>query len=279
MPAKKWTIERLNNESSYWRSCILLTAARLDLFELLGAGGKTPEVVANHLGGSPAGWEVFLKALSAMGLLRKRRQTYGSSAFALRHLNHSGALRLWPAYNGLRQWSELAAALTSGKRPGRQLPFASNRREAKELLESLDLDAQEIAPYLIARVPLKKSSRFLDVGGGLGAYSIAFCRRNPRLGATIVEHPNIAPLARRAVRRACMSRRIRVMGIDMVRRSLPRGFDVVLLSNILHGHGSSENKILLRKVRESLKPEGRLLLRDVFMHNDATAPWPELHPR
>jgi hypothetical protein len=62
------------------------------------------------------------------------------------------------------------------------------------------------------------------------------------------------------------------MGIDIARRSLPRGFDVVLLSNILHGHGSSENKILLRKVRESLKPEGRLLLRDVFMHNDATAP-------
>ncbi|HEU4344864.1 MAG TPA: methyltransferase [Candidatus Binatia bacterium] len=272
MPGKRWTVARLHSETCYWRSCILLTAARLDLFEFIGTRGKTPAAVAARFGGHAAGWEVFLNALCGMGLLRERRRTYRNSAFAARHLNHRAAVRLWPSYDGLRRWNGLAAALTSGKRPDRQIPFASNRRQAKRLLDSLDVDAREIAPYLLDKVPLKKSDRLLDVGGGLGGYSVAFCQRYPRLEATIVEHPKIVPLARRAIRAAGMTQRIRVVGVDILRQRLPRGFDVALLSNILHAHGDHENRSLLRKLHQSLRPDGRLILRDVFMRRDGTAP-------
>lgn len=272
MPRKRWTVERLHSDSCYWRSCILLTAARLDLFDFIGSRGKTAAALAAHFGGHKAGWEIFLNALCAMGLLRERRRTYSNSAFAARHLNHRAAVRLWPGYDGLRRWSNLAFALTSGSRPDRQIPFSSNRRQAKQLLDSLDLDARAIAPFLLARLPVKKSGLLLDVGGGLGAYSVAFCRRYPNLEATILEHPKIAPLARRAIREAGMAHRIRVVGVDIVRQPLPRGFDLVLLSNILHAHGEHENRSLLLKLHRSLRPQGRLLLRDVFMRGDGTAP-------
>jgi hypothetical protein len=156
MPRKRWTVARLHSETCYWRSCILLTAARLDLFDFIGTRGKTPAAIAARFGGHAAGWEVFLNALCGMGLLRARCRSYRNSAFAARHLNHRAAVRLWPSYEGLRQWNGLAAALTSGKRPDRQIPFASNRRQAKRLLDSLDVDAREIAPYLLKKVPLKK---------------------------------------------------------------------------------------------------------------------------
>lgn len=272
MPSKRWTVERLHSESSYWRSCILLTAARLDLFDFIGTRGKTPEAVAAHFGGNPAGWEIFLNALCGMGLLRERGKKYRNSAFAARHLNHRAAVRLWPSYDGLRTWSGLAPALISGKRPDRQIPFASNRRQAKQLLDSLDVDAREIAPYLLEKVPLKNSGLLLDVGGGLGAYSVAFCRRYPNLEATILEHPKIVPLARRAIREADMAQRIRVVGVDIVRQPLPRGFDIALLSNVLHAHGQDENRSLLVKLHQALRPQGRLIIRDVFMRGDESAP-------
>lgn len=272
MPLRRWTVEQLHGESCYWRSCILLTAARLDLFEFIGATGKTPRALAAHFGGNPAGWEIFLNALCGMGLLRERRKRYLNTAFAARHLNHRAAVRLWPNYDALRKWSGLASALTSGKRPELQIPFLSNSKQAKQLLDSLDLDAREIAPYLLKRVPLKKSGGLLDVGGGLGAYSVAFCRRYPNLEATVVEHPKVVPLARRAVREAGMAQRIRVLGVDIVRQPLPQGFDIVLLSNVLHAHGADENGSLLRKIHQSLRPQGRLILRDVLMRGDGTAP-------
>ena len=272
MPDKRWTVERLHSESCYWRSCILLTAARLDLFDFIGTRGKAPAALAAHFGGDRAGWEIFLKALCAMGLLRRRRQTYSNTAFAARHLDHRAAVRLWPDYDALRQWAGLASALLSGARPARQIPFASNRRQAQQLLSSLDLDAREIAPYLLDKVPLKEARTLLDVGGGFGAYSIAFCQRYSNLEATLLEHPKIVPLARRAVREAGMAERIRVVGVDIVRQPLPQGFDAVLLSNILHAHGEDENRSLLLKLHQSLRPQGRLLLRDVLLRGDGIAP-------
>ncbi len=272
MPAHKWTVEQLHGEACYWRACILLTAARLDLFDFIGAREKTPAGFAAHYGGDPAGWEIFLNALCAMGLLRRRRRAYRNSAFSAGHFGHDAAVRLWPGYDGLRRWSSLASALKSGKRPDRQIPFTTDRRQARQLLKSLDLDARAIAPYLLKKLPVQRSRNLLDVGGGLGAYAIAFCRGSPDRQATVVEHPKVAPLARRAIREADMAQQIRVVGADIERERLPRGFDVALLSNVLHAHGAGENQSLLRKLHRSLNPRGRLIVRDVFMRRDQTKP-------
>jgi predicted O-methyltransferase YrrM len=228
--------------------------------------------LTRHFGGTAAGWQIFLSALCGMGLLCRRRNNYRNSGFAARHLNHRASARLKPGYDAFARWAGLAHALTSGKRPGRQIPFASNQQEARQLLHSLDLDARKIAPYLLHKVPLKEPELLLDVGGGLGAYSIAFCQRYPKLEATLLEHPKIAPLARRAIREAGMAQRIRVVGLDIVRQPLPRGFDLALLSNVLHAHGEGENRSLLLKLHRALRPRGRLILRDVFMRDGGTAP-------
>jgi hypothetical protein len=37
MASQRWNLERLRSESSYWRSCVLITAAHLDLFGWIGA--------------------------------------------------------------------------------------------------------------------------------------------------------------------------------------------------------------------------------------------------
>jgi 3-hydroxy-5-methyl-1-naphthoate 3-O-methyltransferase len=271
MPAKKWNLQRLRSESSYWRSCILITAAHLDLFGWIGQRERSLKALAAHLGGSPAGWQIFLNALCAMGLMRRRGEKYANSPFASRYLSRGGATFLLPDYDAWDAWGGLASILSDGRRPMIQKPFFSDQRKAKRLLHSLDLDGREIAPYLIEKLPLARTETLLDVGGGLGAFSVAFCRRYPRLRATLVEHPRILPLARAAVREAGMANRVRVIGVDFFRHALPQGFDTVFVSNILHAHGIDENRSLLRKLYRCLNPRGHLIVRDVFMSRDRTA--------
>src|SRR5687768_7979399 len=225
MPAKQWNLKRLLSESSYWRSCLLLTAAHLELFDWLGKREKTPRALAAHLGGSEAGWEIFLDALCGLGLLRKRRERYANTPAAARYLSRGAGTFLLPGYDAWEAWGGLASALITGKRPAIQKPFCSDRRKSERLLKALDLHAQEIAPYLIKKLPLRRCRTILDVGGGLGTYAIAFCRFYPRLRATLIEHPAIFPLARRAVREAGLAKRVRVIGMDFSREALPRGFD------------------------------------------------------
>ena len=54
-PSKRWNLERLRSESSYWRSCILITAAHLDLFGWIGKQEKSPRALAAHFGGQCSG--------------------------------------------------------------------------------------------------------------------------------------------------------------------------------------------------------------------------------
>jgi cyclopropane fatty-acyl-phospholipid synthase-like methyltransferase len=147
-----------------------------------------------------------------------------------------------------------------------------DRAKAKRLLVGLDLHARQIAPYLIKKLPLSGCRTLLDVGGGLGSFAVAFCRRYPRLQATLVEHPNILPLARRAIKDSGMAKRVRVIGLDFSRSALPQGFDTVFVSNVLHAHGLAENCSLLSKLYRCLNPRGQFILRDVLMGRDRTNP-------
>jgi hypothetical protein len=272
MSDKKWSLERLRTESSYWRSCILITAAHLDLFAWIGKRQKRPTALAAHFGGRPEGWEIFLNALCAMGLLRKRRGKYANTSFSSRHLSRETATFLLPEHDAWKIWGGLASALITGKRPNTQNPFFSDQNKAERLLRALDLDGKEIAPDLIAKLPLSRSETLLDLGGGLGGFAIAFCLRYRRLQATVVEHPRTAPLARRAVREAGLLKRVRVIGMDFTRAALPQGFDTVFVSNVLHSHSVNENRSLILKIRNCLNTQGQLILRDVFMRRDRTAP-------
>ncbi|HEY7320273.1 MAG TPA: methyltransferase [Candidatus Binatia bacterium] len=272
MPPRAWSFDRLRSEGSYWRSAILITAAHLDLFGWIGKQDKSPQAFATHFGGRSGAWEIFLDALCGLGLLRKHAGQYANSAFAARWLSRQNVCSLLPAHDDWNIWGKLDSALTLGKRPATQQPFVSDRSRSQRLLQSLDLDAQAIAPYLIESLPLSDSKTLLDVGGGLGSYAVAFCRHYPRLQATLVEHPCILPLARRAIAKAGMTKKVRIVGADLERDALPAGFDTVLVSNVLHAHGVRVNRSLLMKLQRCLNFGGQLIVRDVFMNQQRTAP-------
>jgi predicted O-methyltransferase YrrM len=270
--AAEWSVKRLQNEISYWRAQILLTAAHLDLFRWFGKRKLKADVVAARYGGDQDSWKSFLNALGGSGLMRKQGERYSPTAFAARHLTGEGRALLLPAFDAWNAWGKLASSLTTARRPEGQKPFATDRTESARLLQALHIHARQIAPYVVQKSRLNGARTLLDVGGGLGTFSCAFCHRYPRLRATLVEHPNIASLARRGVRDAGLAQRIHVIARDFTRKSLPVGFDAVFVSNILHAHSAMQNLALLRQLHRSLNSGGRLVLRDVFMSRGRIEP-------
>ena len=77
-------------------------------------------------------------------------------------------------------------------------------------------------------------------------------------GRSIVEHPRVVSFTSRAVKNAKMAKRVQVMGLDIAKDPLPRGFDLVLISNVLHGQGVRENRALLRSAYRCLNQRGGL---------------------
>jgi cyclopropane fatty-acyl-phospholipid synthase-like methyltransferase len=272
MRYKRWTPQRLRSEGSYWQARILSTAVHLELFDWLGKEAKGSRAAMSHFGGTQEAWRIFLDALSAMGLLKKRALRYANSPFSLDYLCSSKGSFLLPDHDAWKLWETLPDLLTTRKRPKISQPFFTDRKRAERLLQSLDHDARKIAPYLIARLPLSRSMTLLDIGGGLGSFALACCRRFQHLRATVVEHPRMIPLVRRAVKNASMANRVQVIGLDILNDPLPDGFDLVLISNVLHGQGAKENLALLRKAYRCLNGGGRIILRDVLISRAGTDP-------
>lgn len=83
MDSKGWNVGKLLQVSgSYWGSCALHAAVKLDLFSTLQGGRLTAAEIAARLQGSGRGVEALLNAMAAFGLLEKADGRYANSPAA-----------------------------------------------------------------------------------------------------------------------------------------------------------------------------------------------------
>ncbi len=133
-------------------------------------------------------------------------------------------------------------------------------------------NALERAPLVVEAVGARDVTRMLDVGGGSGAYSIAFAGANPELRADILDLPTVAPIAQRHIARAGLSERVKTREGDLRKDDYGSGYNLVFLSAICHMLGPDENLAVLGKCHTALAKGGRVVIQDFILENDKTAP-------
>lgn len=252
----------------------LLTAIELDVFTAVGSGATAPEV-AERLSSDPRATEMLLNALVALGALRKRGGTFRNTAATGRYLREgspeSQRLALMHAVNLWDAWSELTECV----RHGRPRNLQARRRSPEQtaaFIAAMHSNAASRAPALVRAVGAAKVKRLLDVGGGSGAYSIAFAQANPALEAVVFDRAEVLPIAEQHIRAAGLAGRIRSQQGDLRKDEFGEGYDVVLLSAICHMLSPEENQDLLRRLFRALTPGGRVVIRDFILSADKTRP-------
>jgi SAM-dependent methyltransferase len=110
------------------------------------------------------------------------------------------------------------------------------------------------------------------VGGGSGAYAMAFARARDGITVTVFDLPHVAPLTRDYVERAGLSDKIDVVEGDANVDELPRGFDLVFMSQLLHRNSPAENEALVANGAASLNAGGRLVIQDFVVDDDRAGP-------
>jgi ubiquinone/menaquinone biosynthesis C-methylase UbiE len=249
---------------------------RLDLFTVLADQALSAAALAARLGATERGLATLLDALVALGLLVKQDDHYTNTPFANVALDRSkpsfcGYIPLFDAHCW-ELWGQLEDTICSGSNSAQDLLFHADPIGTELLLRGLHADALRLAPALAARFALGRRRRLLDLGGGAGTYAITFCQASPRLTAVLFDLPGPLALAQRLVSAAGLTDRITLIAGDFRTDALPRDFDLVLLSNVLHGQSVETNQRILSEVYRALEPEGELILRDVLMNEERTIP-------
>lgn len=258
---------------AFQESRILLTAVELDLFSAV-SGGATAGEAAMRLKTDLRATELLLNALTALGLLVKNGEVFDTEPVVAPLLVQGSPDCVRPALlhwvHRWESWSRLTERVRGAAPAEEYRELDRSRHEA--CLAMLDRRSSERAAHLVAAVGAEGVRRLLDVGGGSGAYSIAFARANPELRAEVFELPEVVPITQRYIERAGLAGRIEVRPGDFLSDQLGSGYDLILLCSVAHLVGDEELQDLFRRSYQALAPGGRLAIHDHILDTARTSP-------
>lgn len=276
MPDHSWNPQTLLGLSNnYWRSCVLHTAVKLELFSLLDGQSLRLEQLTERVAVDQDGLERLLAALVAMDLLGKKAERFSCTPGAAEFLSRQS-----PRYLGhiilhhrqlMESWVRLDQAIISG-RPVRER-YAGDDPEWRRnfLLGMYDL-AMIVAPKVACQIDLCGRRRLLDLGGGPGTWAVHFCQENLELEATVYDLPTSRSFAEETIARFDLQERIAFAAGDFLQEELTGRYDVVWLSHILHGEGPQEVRTILNRAASVLEPGGLLLIHEFVLDDDRDGP-------
>ncbi len=265
--------------SAFQASRILLTAAELDLFTKLKSGPRTAEEISAHEGWDARGLRISMDALVSMGLLTKSPQgQYSADADVIKLLASDEEESILPMIQHRasmwRTWSNITEIVRTGKNPRFESGGSPERSEAetKAFIGAMQVIGRRLADGIVRDLDLSPYSKFLDIGGGSGIYTVAFLKKAPHMTATLFDLPDVIELTRSRLESEGLLDRVRLTAGDYTTDELPPGRDLALLSAIIHSNSRAGNVELYGRAFRALKSGGTLLIRDYIMDESRTKP-------
>jgi len=256
----------------FMESRALLTAIELDAFAAI-RGGATAGEAASRMGTDERATEALLNVMVAIGAAVKRDGVFHATPEAARFLAgdspESVRTAMMHTVNMWDRWSTLTDAVRAGTSV-----FERKRtpEQTEAFIAAMDRGGAARAGMVAAALDLAGKTRVLDVGGGSGAYSIAFARANPSLRCVVFDLEPVTKIAARHVAAAGLEGRVTTQVGDMQTDDLGTGYDLVLLSSILHMLSPEVSIGLLQKCHAALVPGGEVVIQDFILNDDKTAP-------
>jgi 2-polyprenyl-3-methyl-5-hydroxy-6-metoxy-1,4-benzoquinol methylase len=259
----------------FQESRVLLTAIELDLFTAIGQGA-TPEQAASALGANPRATGMLMHALVSLGMLEKSGGVFRNSPEAARYFVKSSPddqrMATMHIVNLWTRWSKLTDCVRSGTAVERRETAGPGDDWAESFIAAMHANASERAPAVVRAVGAEAVDRMLDIGGGSGAYSIAFAKTNPRLQSEILDLESVLPIARRHIAEAGVADRVTARMGDLRAGGFGAGYGLVFISAICHMLSPEENRQLLANSFAALRPGGRVAVQDFILDPDRTGP-------
>jgi len=261
--------------SSFQKSRILLSGFELDLFTNIDETGTTSNQLADKLHLDEHACERIMNALVSLEFLTMQDQFFFNTPESFTFLSkkspeYLGGLmhsnQLW------NTWSNLTQVVKTGD--------AAHRAEINErgeewlfpFIHAMHDRAKKQAPQQLATIDLLGIQSVLDVGGGSGAYSMEFVTKKPGLEATVFDLPNVVPITQKFIDKEGFTGKIKTHTGDYTTDDLPKGFDLVFLSAIIHSNSLEVNQDLIKKCYSALNKNGKIIIQDWIMNIDRTKP-------
>jgi SAM-dependent methyltransferase len=260
---------------AFQESRVLLTAHELGIFNALGRGRHSSAGIAALIGSDPRATDRLMNALCAMGLLTKENGRFSNSEAASQCLVEGSPGYLGGLMHTVHLW-DTWSTLTEAVRRGTSVPQSGTGARGEGWLQAfiaaMHDRAVRQAAAVVGQIDLSNVTRVLDVGGGSGAFAMAFARAKDRIRATVFDLPVVIPLTMSYIEREGLPDRVDTVAGDYLKDDLGAGYDLVFLSAVIHSNSPGENAALIIKCARALSPGGSVVVLDFIMDEERVAP-------
>lgn len=256
--------------------------AHLDLFTWLDDHPSTLGAICAHFGLHVRPADVMMTLFSAMGLVTQAGGCFHLTLRAREHLTASSPWNIAPYYVSMKDRTptlDMLKVLRTGKPAnwGSYDPQAwaqAMEREdfAQQFTAAMDCRGVLLGPALAKQVDLSQHTALLDVAGGSGIYACALKARHPHLKAAVFEKAPVDRVCRASIEKRGYGDKVEVIAGDMINGQWPTGFDVHLISNVLHDWDEPLVRDLLSRSHAALPSGGLLLVHDAHLNAEKTGP-------
>lgn len=244
----------------------IMAATKLGVFEALASGPLPAHKVAAQCGIDARATEKLLTALAGSGYVRAEHGQYALAPVARKWLltDSPQSLRdqmlmqftVWEWIEGYEEFAGSGTPLDIHESMSDD-EWGLYQRSMRALASS---SAREVA----RQTPVPSGARdMLDIGGSHGYYSVAVCRRHPRLRAVILDLPEAVKHAEPILAREGMGDRVRHRAGNALTDDLgTQAWDLVFIANLVHHFDEQANRDLVRRIARALRPGGILVIQD-----------------
>lgn len=272
---KKRQIEVLSVAEGFFQSSVLFALLKLQIFERIDGGCKTLHGLATELNARPETLSRLLNAGVALKLLESGDGlSFGVAPGCRTVLSPSSDeyyLGDWIRsldyfYDPLSRLDE--AILNSAPTVTPYEHIGGDRDSTRSFTLSMhnyaSLRGKELADFLVTG----ECKSLLDLGCGPGTYAFHLGQRNPGLKLYLADHPVVLETAREVQARYALRNEIHYLPLDALKDEVPGSYDMILVSNMLHGLGENAGRKLINRLYHSVNPGGSLVIQAQFLRDD-----------
>ena len=227
--------------------------------------------------------DVMLTLFVAMGFLKCEKEIFSLTELAREHLVKRSPWFIGPYYASLKD-RPVCRDFLNVLRTDKPANWGSLKGEkewakamedeafADQFTAAMDCRGVYLGRAVAKALDLQNRRQLLDLAGGSGIYACCLVAHHPHLKATVFEKPPVDEVARSAIAKRGFEHRVSVVAGDMFAGPLPSGFDVHLISNVLHDWDIPVVKQLLASSFKALAPGGLLVIHDAHLNADKSGP-------
>lgn len=279
---------------SFMHAQILLTAEKLGVFDRLDEESCTVEELATATELPPDSARRLLTGLCALDLVERQPDgRYRNAPEASEQLVTGKPGYIGDFFHHVREvlypaWSDLETALRTNSAPGHgpaEQPLDPEKEKApseavyrdeeslRSFMDGMHTLSYESGQTLATNAPeLNHVEHIVDVGGASGAFLIALTESFSHLRGTVVDLPQVRPIAEKRIREHKLDDRLSFEAADFFNDPLPDSADAYSLGYILHDWNRQAGSYLLEKIAASIRPGGMLIIGESLLNEDRTGP-------